>query len=109
MIESIEAFFAEETTDEQHAVWGTKKEKEIRRRIMLSVAAYAYEIKSETIMSDAEFDKQCSLIDINEKTGNRKLDSFFKKHFDPSTGQWIHKHPELRKIQWIYETFYIKK
>lgn len=109
MIESIETFLVEKSSSEQPAAWGSKKEKEVRRRIMLSVAAYAYEIKNESIMSDAAFDEQCLLIDINEKTGNRKLDNFFKNHFDKSTGQWIHKHPELRKIQQIYEKYYVKK
>lgn len=104
MMESIETFLVEKPS-----AWGTKKEKEVRRRIILSVAAYAYEIKNESIMADAEFDEQCLLVDVNEKTGNRKLDNFFKNHFDASTGQWIHKHPELKKIQQIYEKYYVKK
>jgi len=86
--------------------WGSEKEKQIRLRIQLSVAAYAYEIDNNSIMSDAEFDEKCLLIDPDFKTGNRKMDNFFKKHFNPSTGQWIHKHPEKRKINGIYTKFY---
>lgn len=87
--------------------WGSEKEKQIRLRIQLSVAAYAYEIDNNSIMSDAEFDEKCLLIDPDFKTGNRKMDNFFKKHFDPSTGQWIHKHPEKSKITGIYTKIFL--
>ena len=40
--------------------------KEIRNRIKLSVAAYAYEYHDDSIMSDAEFDKLA--LQINKKT-----------------------------------------
>ena len=33
--------------------------EEIRRRIRLSVAAYAYEVHNDSVMSDGEFDKEC--------------------------------------------------
>ena len=81
---------------------------EIRNRIRLSVAAYAYEYENTQIMSDSEFDQLSCMINPNEKTGNRKLDNFFRKHFDPSTGMWIRKHPERRKIAWLYERYYKK-
>ena len=96
---SLEDFYVEE-------VWGTGVEKQVRLRIKLSVAAYAYEKCDESIMSDAEFDKQCLLVDPSIETGNKKLDNFFKKKFDPSTGQWIHKHPELDKIAELYKKYY---
>jgi hypothetical protein len=48
---SLEAFF-----DEPTHVWGNPVEREVWRRIRLSVAAYAYEYLDEPIMSDAEFD-----------------------------------------------------
>ena len=59
---------------------------EIRNRIRLSIAAYAYEFKDDQIMSDAEFDELALKIKPEEKTGNLKLDNFFKKHFQPDTG-----------------------
>jgi tRNA/tmRNA/rRNA uracil-C5-methylase (TrmA/RlmC/RlmD family) len=89
--------------------WGSEKEKQIRLRIQLSIAAYAYEFENDSIMSDAEFDEKCLLIDPEMKTGNRKMDNFFKKHFDPSTGQWIHKHPQLSFIRQFYSAFYQNK
>lgn len=86
--------------------WGSRVEKEIHRRIRLSVAAYSYEVLNESIMSDSEFDILCKEIDTDIKTGNKKLDTFFKTKFDPSTGQWIHSHPELDGIKKIYEQYY---
>ena len=84
----------------------TTKEVERRRRIRLSVAAYAYEVHDDSVMSDGEFDKECLLVDISQTTGNRKLDNFFKNYFDPSTGSWIHKHPEKNKLEQIYQRVY---
>lgn len=83
-----------------------KVSEQIRLRIQLSVYAYAYELKNESLISDADFDKKCLEVNTNIKTGNKKMDRFFEKEFDPSTGQWIHKHPELHKIGEIYERFY---
>jgi hypothetical protein len=101
---SLEAFFETEPT----RVWGNPVELEVWRRIRLSVAAYAYEYLDESIMSDAEFDKMCLEVDLKIDTGNKKMDNFFKKHFDPSTGQWIRKHPELKKIADRYARYYKK-
>lgn len=98
---SLEAFMVDDG-------WGSKVEKEVRRRIKLSVAAYSYEMLDESIMSDAEFDKMCIQVNLKVDTGNKKMDSYFKKNFDPSTGQWIRKHPELDKIADLYERYYKK-
>ena len=46
----------------------TNKEVERRRRIRLSVAAYAYEVHDDSVMSDGEFDKECLLVDISQTT-----------------------------------------
>ena len=81
---------------------------EIRNRIRLSIAAYAYEYEDDPIMSDAEFDDLAKSINIEEKTGNRKLDNFFKKHFQPDTGMWIHQHPEKQKLKNIYMEYFKK-
>lgn len=98
---SLEAFF-----DEPTPVWGNPVEREVRRRIKLSIAAYAYEYLDESIMSDAEFDKMCLEVNLKVDTGNKKMDNYFKKNFDASTGQWIRKHPEIKKIASLYERFY---
>jgi len=79
---------------------------ETRNRIKLSVAAYAYEIKDNPIMSDTDFDELALRIDTSVKTKNRKIDNFFKKHFQTDTGMWIHKHPELSKLEYLYERYY---
>ena len=83
--------------------------QEIRNRIRLSVAAYAYEYKDDPIMSDDDFDKLAKKINPEEKTGNRKLDNFFKKEFSADTGMWIHKHPEKNKLEQIYLNYFKKK
>ena len=100
---SLEAFF-----DGPVPVWGNPVEIEVRRRIRLSVAAYAYEYQAVSIMSDEDFDKMSREVDLKVDTGNKKMDSYFKKNFDPSTGQWIRKHPEIRKIVYLYKAYYKK-
>lgn len=60
-------------------------------------------------MSDAEFDRLSLEIDLSKTTSNQKMDSFFKKHFNPSTGVWIRKHPELDKLRYLYYVLYKKE
>ena len=84
----------------------TTVSEERRNRIKLSVAAYAYEMDSNSIMSDGDFDSLCLKINVDIDTGNTLLDTFFRDEFNPSTGQWIHKHPELAGIRNIYEKYY---
>ena len=98
---SLEAFFEEEKPK-----WGEPVGIQTRLRIKLCVAAYAYEIENSEIMSDAEFDNKCLEVDTSIDTGNEVLDRFFREQFDPSTGQWIHRHPELDKIKAIYNNYY---
>jgi|21_taG_2_1085346.scaffolds.fasta_scaffold18621_2 hypothetical protein len=83
-----------------------RKSEEIQRRIKLSIAAYAYEIKDRSIMSDENFDKECRKVDLSISTGNRKMDKWFKNHFTPDTGQWIHKHPNLKRIDELYRSVF---
>ena len=83
--------------------------KEIKNRIVLSVAAYAYEFVGDSIMSDHEFDDLSLKINPNQETGNVLLDKFFKNHFEPHTGMWIRIHPEIGKLKYLYETYYKKK
>jgi hypothetical protein len=82
--------------------------EQTRLRIKLSVAAYAYEYRNNSIMSDAEFDEMSYLVDTSIATGNRKLDNFFKKHFEPATGMWVRKHPDKKGLVNIYERYYNK-
>ena len=80
--------------------------EEIRNRILLSVAAYAYEFEDHSIISDAEFDELSKRINPQHKTGNTMLDIFFTEEFSPDTGMWIRKHPEIFKLKHIYDTVY---
>ena len=80
----------------------TEIEEEIRNRILISVAAYAYEFESDSVISDAEFDLLSYKINPELKTGNTMLDMFFKEEFNRCTGQWVTKHPEKEKLKYIY-------
>lgn len=82
--------------------WGTEVEIERRNRIILSIAAYSYEFESESLISDADYDELSRRIRPEIKTGNKKLDAFFQKHFTSHTGMWIHKHPEFDKLKRKY-------
>ena len=83
-----------------------KVSEQIRLRIKLSVFAYAYEMVDNSLISDSEFDAMSLKVDPSIETGNKKLDRFFKKEFDPSTGMWIRNHPELHGIIAIYKNYY---
>lgn len=85
------------------AVWGTPEEIERRNRIQLSVAAYAYEIKDNPLISDHNFDQACLAIQPSISTGHPVLDQFFRTEFHPDTGAWIHHHPELGKVAALYD------
>lgn len=75
-------------------------------RIRLSVAAWAYEVHDTSIMSDHEYDRLSLLVDPKVSTGNRKLDTFFRQHFDPSTGVWVLKHPETGKLDQLFRKYH---
>lgn len=87
-------------------MWGNRVEVETKRRILLSVWAYAYEFENHTIVSDAVFDIESYQIDKNIRTKRPDIDIFFVIHFQPCTGIWIHHHPELNKIKEIYNEHY---
>jgi hypothetical protein len=84
----------------------TRKEIETRRRIKLSVWAYAYEIRSHSIVTDAVYDVEARLVDLSVETNRLDLDYWFRAMFTPDTGMWIYQHPELSKIEKLYERFY---
>ena len=96
------------------SVWGfipsttivNPHEVERKNRIRLSVAAWAYENSLRPIMSDHEYDELSKLIRPTLATGNSRLDNFFRHHFSPDTGLWIHKHPEPNKLENIYHRYY---
>lgn len=77
--------------------------QETRNRILVAVYAYAYEVLAQPIVSDDGFDQLASKIDLSNDTGRPDLDQWFRDNFEPYTGSWIHKHPELDGIIRIYE------
>ena len=83
-----------------------KIEQERRNRIRLSVFAYAYEFENHSVITDAEYDALSRRINPSVLTGHAKCDKFFKTQFEPDTGMWIHKHPDLHGIRWLYERYF---
>lgn len=63
------------------------------------MAAYAYECENVSLMTDQAFDELSQSIDINIDTDRPDIDVFWETLFEPSTGQWIHHHPELQLIR----------
>jgi hypothetical protein len=78
-------------------------------RVKVTLAAYFYEIKGESLISDKLYDEYSNRIDLNIKTDNSKIDEWFKTHFTSHTGMWVHSlpKPELKKLERIYKA--IKK
>jgi hypothetical protein len=83
--------------------------EERRLRIKLSVAAYAYEYEDDSIISDAEFDTLCKKVNLEQGTGYKALDNYFKKQFKPDTGMWIRKHPDKAGLTNLYYRYYKDK
>lgn len=74
---------------------------ETRKRIRVSLAAYAYEIMLESIMSDHEYDELAKSIDLSIDTRRPDLDKWFRKNYKDYTGSWIHSHPEKARLDQI--------
>lgn len=91
-----------------NARWGSRVERERRNRIRLAVYAYAYELRDESLATDHEFDQLARSIDPAVTTGNAVLDQFFRDHYQPDSGMWIHQHPDLDGIATIYHRYYIQ-
>lgn len=87
----------------------TAVEMETKRRINLALWAYAYEFKNTSLVSDAVFDIECMMVNLNLNTNRPDLDNWFRKNFTPCTGMWIRNHPELDKISELYEKHYTKR
>lgn len=86
--------------------WGTEEEVERRNRTRLAVAAWAYETHAASFLSDASYEVLSYSIRPQISTGNHKLDSFFRKSFDPCTGQWVHKHPDKAGLERLWQRHY---
>jgi hypothetical protein len=104
---SLDAFMVD-STPHLPIGWGSEVEKERHLRIKLSIAAYAYEVYSDSIISDHQFDDMALRVNQQLTTGNELLDKFFVEEFSPYTGQWIHKHPDKEGLEKIYQKHYNK-
>jgi hypothetical protein len=87
-------------------VWGTPIEREVRRRIQISVFAYAYEIADQPLVDDYDFDRLATAINKRQGTCHPVLDEFFLTQFSPMTGMWIHNHPDLAGIKRTFDRYW---
>lgn len=99
---SVEQMIAERNALNRIEQWGKTIEVETRRRIRIAVAAFAYEMKDNPLMSDHAFDELARKINPALGTCHPEMDEFFAEHFSPSTGMWIYKHPDLDGIERVY-------
>lgn len=82
--------------------YGEPYETERRNRVRLALWAYAYEFEDDPLVSDAEYDALAARIRPEIETGHKTLDHFFQTEFGAHTGQWVRRHPELRRLARLY-------
>lgn len=92
------------------ARWGSQIERVRRLRIMVAIWAYAYEMRDHIVVHDGAFDAACSEVarDLHIDTDRPVMDKWFRTEFNPSTGMWIHHHPELGKVAAAYDRHFTK-
>jgi hypothetical protein len=78
--------------------------EQTRLRIRLSVYALAYEVHSDPLVSDSEFDSMARRVDLSIPTARPDLDQWFAENFNPSTGMWVLSHPEMGRLDEIYQS-----
>ena len=68
-----------------------------QQRIKLTVTCFAYECCNDSLVSDFYWDELAQKVEATKHvaTGDERYDKFFREHFDPNTGMWIRKHPDL--------------
>lgn len=95
---SLESFFDDADSSDPYS---QKVCDETRRRIRVSIAAYAYEILLESIMTDHEYDELAKSIDLSIDTRRPDLDKWFRANYKDYTGSWIHNHPDRHRLNTI--------
>ena len=86
----------------------TGSEIETRRRVKLTLWAYSYEFMNHSMVDDHKFDEECRKVDLTISTRRPDLDGWWREKFDPSTGMWIHNHPELDILKTQHRRIYNK-
>jgi len=78
---------------------------ERRNRIRISIAAYAYEFKGRSIMTQFDYDELSDRIHPEANIGD-ETDEFFRDQYLPYETNWIHWHPKLEQIEQLYKSLY---
>lgn len=87
----------------------TPAEHQTWLRIKLAVAAYAYEFMSFSVMLDAEYDRLSREVDPSISTSRPDMDKWFADNYDPSTGVWVHTHPQQDRLREIATEHHMAK
>lgn len=79
----------------------TQLERVRQARICVAIWAVAYEFFNHSWVSDAKYDETCKEVerDLAIATDKPKLDKWYQKNFMAHTGQWVHKHPDLKYLK----------
>lgn len=83
-----------------------RAQEQRRLRLKVLAAAYAYEIMHESYMTDAEFDATCQRIDVSVDVDSH--DQWWRDNFDPSTGIWVHRHPDQDGLRRLVQSVFNK-
>lgn len=79
-------------------IWGTPTERERRRRIFLSVWAYADQFMNTKIVGEQEYDHESRMINLTIATGDNKWDAWWKENFKVGRTDWVRNHPHKREL-----------
>lgn len=87
--------------------WSNPVSEEIRRRILLSIWAYAYEFEAISLVDDFTYDQEALKVNLDLNTSyegrnNSEIDKWFKENYNASSGMWIRNHPNLKRIKELY-------
>jgi NAD-dependent DNA ligase len=70
-----------------------------RLRIRLAICAYAYECLDEPLVPDHVYDEMSRRVDPSIETGHPVMDEFFRAAFEPNSGAWVRRHPEIDALE----------
>lgn len=87
--------------DSRHPWYWPETQDERRRRIRVSVFAYAYEVLGRPLVPDNVFDELARSVRPFLFTHHPVMDAFFRTEFRPYTGAWVWRHPEKSRLAGI--------
>lgn len=79
----------------------TRLERVRQARICVAIWAIAYEFFNHSWVSDSKYDETSKQVEaeLHIDTDKPKLDKWYRSNFQAHTGQWVHKHPDLKYLK----------